>query len=125
MDYDLVPEGRGRNYTGILTRSIVYGFTLFLFLAGTLVLLFFATCSCFVEKLYKHFPFWVLTTVFRSAFALTIASISLPNWLRYHDITVCLFPAAYCIVRRKQMVLIIFSFPVAFWERPLSIRRVA
>ncbi|KAK2759901.1 hypothetical protein FQN54_002635 [Arachnomyces sp. PD_36] len=52
--YDLVPQGGGRNYTGIFTRTIVYGLTLFLFLTG---------------------------------FALTLAAISLPSWLRYNDFT--------------------------------------
>lgn len=34
MDFDLVPGGTGRNYTGILTKTIVYTGTLFLFLIG-------------------------------------------------------------------------------------------
>ncbi|KAL1975085.1 hypothetical protein VTN31DRAFT_3477 [Thermomyces dupontii] len=35
MDIDLVPGGRGRNYTGILTKTIVYIGTLILFLIAT------------------------------------------------------------------------------------------
>ncbi|KAL1981761.1 hypothetical protein VTN96DRAFT_2188 [Rasamsonia emersonii] len=35
MDFDLVPGGTGRNYTGILTKTIVYTGTLFLFLIAT------------------------------------------------------------------------------------------
>ncbi|KAL1968176.1 hypothetical protein VTN77DRAFT_2011 [Rasamsonia byssochlamydoides] len=35
MDFDLVPGGTGRNYTGILTKTIVYIGTLFLFLIAT------------------------------------------------------------------------------------------
>lgn len=34
MDIDLVPGGRGRNYTGILTKTIVYVGTLIIFLIG-------------------------------------------------------------------------------------------
>lgn len=33
--YDLVPRDRGYNYTGILTRSIVFSGALLAFLAGT------------------------------------------------------------------------------------------
>jgi len=38
MDFDLVPRSSGRNYTGILTKTIVYVGTLLAFLAGTLLL---------------------------------------------------------------------------------------
>ncbi|PGH14939.1 hypothetical protein AJ80_05702 [Polytolypa hystricis UAMH7299] len=54
MDFHLVPgEGR-RNYTGFMTKTIVYVVTLFVFLV---------------------------------AFALTLASISLPRWVSYHSET--------------------------------------
>ncbi|RMZ75698.1 hypothetical protein DV738_g5348, partial [Chaetothyriales sp. CBS 135597] len=33
--FSLVPGGRGANYTGMLTRSIVFSIALFVFLAGT------------------------------------------------------------------------------------------
>lgn len=35
MVYTLIPSGRGSNYTGPLTRSIVFSGALFLFLAAT------------------------------------------------------------------------------------------
>ena len=33
-DFSLVPSGEGTNYTGMLTRSIVFSAALFVFLAG-------------------------------------------------------------------------------------------
>lgn len=33
-DFSLVPSGHGTNYTGMLTRSIVFSAALFVFLAG-------------------------------------------------------------------------------------------
>ena len=35
MDFRLVPRGSGRNYTGILTKTIVYIGTFILFTIGT------------------------------------------------------------------------------------------
>jgi len=34
-DFSLVPSGHGTNYTGMLTRSIVFSAALFVFLAAT------------------------------------------------------------------------------------------
>lgn len=42
MDFHLVPRGTDRNYTGFLTKTIVYASTLLLFLAGTLNLMHYA-----------------------------------------------------------------------------------
>jgi len=36
MDFHLVPRGADRNYTGFLTKTIVYSGTLVIFLAGKL-----------------------------------------------------------------------------------------
>ncbi|KAL4950969.1 hypothetical protein BDW69DRAFT_171016 [Aspergillus filifer] len=52
MDFHLIPRGEDRNYTGFLTKTIVYTASLVVFLA---------------------------------AFALSIASISVPNWVSYHS----------------------------------------
>lgn len=35
MDFHLVPRGEDRNYTGFLTKTIVYTASLIVFLAGT------------------------------------------------------------------------------------------
>jgi hypothetical protein len=35
-DFSLVPSGHGTNYTGMLTRSIIFSAALFVFLAGTM-----------------------------------------------------------------------------------------
>ncbi|KAJ0416608.1 hypothetical protein BJY00DRAFT_230417 [Aspergillus carlsbadensis] len=52
MDFHLVPRGEDRNYTGFLTKTIVYTASLIVFLA---------------------------------AFALSIASIAIPNWVSYRS----------------------------------------
>ncbi|KAL4808774.1 hypothetical protein BDV18DRAFT_157712 [Aspergillus unguis] len=52
MDFHLIPRGEDRNYTGFLTKTIVY--------SGSLI-------------------------VFIAAFALSLASIIVPNWVSYHS----------------------------------------
>lgn len=52
--FNLVPGGTGHNYTGMLTRSIVFSAALLVFLVGT---------------------------------GLTLASIIIPEWISYEDVT--------------------------------------
>ena len=69
----LVPGGLGRNYTGMLTRSIVFSGALFVFLAGTA-----ESMISTVRRQLTSYP----------ATGLTIASIIIPNWIAYEGTTV-------------------------------------
>jgi hypothetical protein len=71
-DFSLVPSGHGSNYTGMLTRSIVFSGALFVFLAGTWV------CDLFHDAM----------TDDCAASGMTIASIVVPNWIAYEGSTV-------------------------------------
>lgn len=78
MDFHLIPRGEDRNYTGFLTKTIVYTASLIVFLAGT----------------YSRpsFPLHVRAQAVYAnsihpiaAFGLSIASIIVPNWVSYHS----------------------------------------
>ncbi|KAJ5780763.1 hypothetical protein N7457_005923 [Penicillium paradoxum] len=72
MDFRLVPRGTDRNYTGFLTKTIVYIATLVIFLA------------C---KPSPNTSQTVRTTDHpRPAFGLTISSIVIPKWVSYHSV---------------------------------------
>lgn len=88
---------RGRNYTGILTKTIVYGITLVLFLIGACFLC--ARCSLLV--VFMWMPSSIVphsgrcdnladkTILFLIAYAFTISSIILPSWVSYNSDKVC------------------------------------
>ncbi len=73
--FDLVPGHESHNYTGILTRSIVFSGTLLAFLAG---------------KEQTRLPELALIedTDDASATGLTLASIIVPNWISFENHTV-------------------------------------
>lgn len=70
MDFHLIPRSHDRNYTGFLTKTIVYSGTLVLFLGC-------ATPSPSFSLLY--------TNAMTEAFGLTLSSIVIPNWVNYHS----------------------------------------
>lgn len=78
MDFHLVPGDGRRNYTGFVTKTIVYGLTLLLLLVGKLICVY----------VLLAIPFILTYIIFFSASALTLASILVPRWLSYHSETV-------------------------------------
>lgn len=74
-DFSLVPSGQGTNYTGMLTRSIVFSAALFVFLAGR-----------WDQKTAGETR--KVTDFVLPASGMTIASIAVPNWIAYDGSTV-------------------------------------
>lgn len=67
-DFSLVPSGHGTNYTGMLTRSIVFSVALLVFLAGAS---------------YEPSTATVVSDNVLPASGMTIASIAVPDWIAY------------------------------------------
>ena len=88
MDFHLSARGPDRNYTGILTKTIVYTSTLVVFLVCKFWIFLFFLRFFFGRDMHMHIAlmkYWNTDGVYLIAFALTISSVIIPNWISYYS----------------------------------------